>query len=116
MEQEEKTYFGIGEVEKITGIKQHTLRYWEAEFRIIRPARRASGQRKYTKEDIALIAKIKELLYEKGFTVAGAKKTLIEEKKKLRAQTVLEFGKENTAQNVLKKAKRELESILIMLR
>ena len=116
MEPGEKTYYGIGEVEEKTGVRQHTLRYWESEFRIIRPARRTSGQRKYTQEDINLILKIKKLLYEKGFTVAGAKKTLIEEKKKLRIQPELEFGKEHSAQNVLRKAKKELESVLSILR
>jgi len=116
METEDKTFFSIGEVEKITGVKQHTLRYWESAFRIVRPARRTSGQRKYTKEDIAHIAKIKNLLYDKGYTVLGAKKTLIEEKRKLQKQPELEFGKETSAQNMLKKTKKELEAILNILR
>ena len=116
MEIQDKTFYSIGEVEKLTMVKQHTLRYWEAAFRILRPARRATGQRKYTKEDIARILKIKTLLYEKKFTVSGAKKMLIEEKKRLQKQPELEFGKEADAQSMLKTTKRELEAILNILR
>ena len=116
MEIEDKKFFSIGEVEKITGVKQHTLRYWESAFRILRPARRTTGQRKYTKEDIAHIEKIKDLLYKKGYTVLGAKKTLIEEKRKRQKQPELEFDKESNAQNILKKTKKELEAVLNILR
>ena len=116
MEIEDKNFFSIGEIEKKTGVKQHTLRYWETAFRILRPARRTTGQRRYTKEDIAHIAKIKSLLYDKGYTILGAKKALIEEKRKLQKQPELEFGKETSAQNMLKKTKKELDAILNILR
>lgn len=72
----ERLYYRIGEVSRITGLKPHTLRYWESEFRVIRPYKAGSLQRLYRKRDLDLILKIKKLLYEEGFTIAGAKKKM----------------------------------------
>lgn len=72
----DKVYFKIGEVCEITGIKQHVLRYWESEFKIIRPVRGASKQRLYRRVDVENILRIKQLLYADGFTLPGAKKVL----------------------------------------
>jgi DNA-binding transcriptional MerR regulator len=72
----EKRYFRIGEVSALTGIESYVLRYWETEFPKIKPARSRSGQRLYKRRDIELILKIKDLLYQKKFTIAGAKKHL----------------------------------------
>jgi len=69
----EKQYFRIGEVSAITGIEPYVLRYWETEFPKIKPARSRSGQRLYKRRDIELILQIKDLLYQKRFTIAGAK-------------------------------------------
>lgn len=69
----EKQYFRIGEVSTITGIEPYVLRYWETEFPKIKPARSRSGQRLYKRRDIELILQIKDLLYQKRFTIAGAK-------------------------------------------
>jgi len=100
----------------LTGVKPYILRYWEQEFRILRPARRTSGQRKYTRQDIGLILKIKELLYTKGLTILGAKKFLIEEKRKRKKQPELEFTIEAQSVDLLKKTKKELEIILDLLK
>jgi DNA-binding transcriptional MerR regulator len=72
----DKLYFRIGEVSKITGLPTHVLRFWESEFSRIRPKRTASGQRLYTRRDIELILHIKNLLYEKKFTIQGARQHL----------------------------------------
>ncbi|MBW2565809.1 MAG: MerR family transcriptional regulator [Deltaproteobacteria bacterium] len=72
----EKRYFRIGEVSALTGIESYVLRYWETEFPKIRPARSRSGQRLYKRRDIEIILQIKDLLYQKKFTIAGAKKHL----------------------------------------
>jgi DNA-binding transcriptional MerR regulator len=72
----DKLYFRIGEVSKITGIPAYVLRFWETEFSRIRPKRTAAGQRLYTRVDIELILKIKRLLYEKKFTIQGARQHL----------------------------------------
>ncbi|WP_456433254.1 MerR family transcriptional regulator [Thermosulfuriphilus sp.] len=76
----DKAYFRIGEVAEITGIEPHVLRYWEKEFRQIRP-QRVAGQRLYRQKDVHLIFRIKKLLYEEGFTISGARRKLTEEKK-----------------------------------
>ena len=72
----EKLYYRIGEVSRITGLKPHVLRYWESEFKVIKPHKGGSLQRLFRKKDLDLILKIKKLLYEEGFTIAGAKKKI----------------------------------------
>ena len=72
----DKLFFKIGEVAQLTGTKPHVLRYWESEFKMLRPAKGDSGQRVYRKKDIELVFSIKRLLYEENFTIAGAKKKL----------------------------------------
>ncbi len=69
----DKLYFKVGEVSAIVGVPAYVLRFWEAEFKKIKPKRSASGQRLYRKSDIELILKIKHLLYEKKFTIQGAR-------------------------------------------
>jgi DNA-binding transcriptional MerR regulator len=71
-----QTYFSIREVSQTTQVKPYVIRYWETQFGALRPARRESGQRKFTQKDIATILQIKDLLYEKRFTIAGAKRCL----------------------------------------
>jgi DNA-binding transcriptional MerR regulator len=74
----EKLYYKIGEVAKFTGIKTHVLRYWETEFSTIRPNKSRTNQRLYRKQDVELILRLKDLLYNQGFTIAGARKKLRE--------------------------------------
>ncbi|MDI7258406.1 MAG: MerR family transcriptional regulator [Thermodesulfobacteriota bacterium] len=73
---QDRLYYRIGEVSRITGIKPHVLRYWESEFKVIRPHKGVSLQRLYRRKDLYLILKIKKLLYEEGFTISGAKKKI----------------------------------------
>ena len=75
-ELEEKEYFSIGDVKRITGVPEYSVRYWEAEFGLIRPIRLESGHRRYTKEDVYTILKIKDLIYKHKLTLEGAKKHL----------------------------------------
>ncbi len=74
----DKLYFKIGEVAELTGVKPHVLRYWEAEFASFRPAKSRSQQRLYRRKDVELVLRLKDLLYNQGFTIAGAKKKLRE--------------------------------------
>ena len=74
----DKLYYKIGEVAKFTGLKTHVLRYWETEFSAIRPNKSRSNQRLYRRQDIDLILRLKDLLYNQGFTIAGARKKLRE--------------------------------------
>jgi len=75
----EKLYYKIGEVSKITGVEPYILRYWEQEFKLLKPIRTKTNQRLYQKRDIESILKIKKMLYEERFTIAGAKKRLRQE-------------------------------------
>jgi len=73
-----KLYFRIGEVAKIVGVKPYVLRYWETEFSILKPGKTPSRHRLYRRHDVEMLLQIKMLLYEEGFTIAGAKKKLKE--------------------------------------
>jgi DNA-binding transcriptional MerR regulator len=74
----DKLYFKIGEVGKLADVPPHVLRYWESEFSAIRPKRANSKQRLYRRADVELILKLKVLLHERRYTIAGAKKFLEE--------------------------------------
>ena len=73
---EQQDYFSIGDVKRITGVPEYSVRYWEAEFNLIRPIRLESGHRRYTKQDVYTILKIKDLIYKHKLTLEGAKKQL----------------------------------------
>jgi DNA-binding transcriptional MerR regulator len=75
----EKLFFKIGEVCDITGVQAHVLRYWESEFPMLAPQKNRAGQRTYRKRDVEMVLRIKELLYEDQYTIAGAKKRLTNE-------------------------------------
>ncbi len=74
----DKLFFRIGEVCDLVGIKPHVLRYWETEFPQLRPSKTSGGSRLYRRKDIERISTIKYLLYEKRYTIAGARKALSE--------------------------------------
>ena len=87
----DKQYFKIGEVSALTNLESYVLRYWETEFKMIRPVRFGSNQRMYRRKDVEIILEIKKLLYEEGFTIAGARKKLLhhsKEEKKTPPQAV----------------------------
>ena len=75
----EKLFFKIGEVCDITEVQAHVLRYWESEFPMLAPQKNRAGQRTYRKRDVEMVLRIKELLYEDQYTIAGAKKKLTSE-------------------------------------
>jgi len=75
----EKLFFKIGEVCELAGVQAHVLRYWESEFSMLAPQKNRAGQRVYRKRDVEMALKIKELLYEDQYTIAGAKKRLANE-------------------------------------
>ena len=72
----EKIYFKIGEVCELVGVQAHVLRYWETEFSMLSPQKNRSGQRSYRRRDVEIALRIKQLLYDEMFTIAGAKKKL----------------------------------------
>ena len=75
----EKIYFKIGEVCDIVGVQAHVLRYWETEFSMLSPQKNRSGQRSYRRKDVETALRIKQLLYDEMFTIAGARKKLLTE-------------------------------------
>jgi len=74
----DKSYFRIGEVSKILGVAPYVIRYWESEFKSIRPVRAKSDQRLYRKKDVEELMTVRSLLYDQKFTISGAKKRLSE--------------------------------------
>lgn len=72
----EKQYYRIGEVSRIVGVQPHVLRYWESEFRTIRPEKSSKGQRVYSRRDVEKLLTVKDLLKNKGFSIAGARRQL----------------------------------------
>ncbi len=79
----DKLFFRIGEVSRVSGVKQHVLRYWETEFPGISPKKASSGHRLYRRKDVELILEIKRLLYEERFTIEGARKYLLQRSRKM---------------------------------
>ncbi|MBK8464371.1 MAG: MerR family transcriptional regulator [Chloracidobacterium sp.] len=77
----EKIYFKIGEVCDLVGVQAHVLRYWETEFSMLSPQKNKSGQRSYRRRDVEIALRIKQLLYNEMFTIAGAKKKLQSEQR-----------------------------------
>lgn len=87
----DKLYFRIGEVATLCRLPAYVLRFWETEFPQLKPVKGSTGQRMYRKRDVESVVRIKKLLYEDGFTIAGARVQLREETKSERNQTALPF-------------------------
>ena len=103
----EKLYYRIGEVEAITRVPAYVLRYWESEFKLLRPKKNPAGQRVYRKRDLELVQRIRTLLYDERLTLEGAKKRLLAESRKGPEQ--LQFGlKEAAYAGTLKKVRDRL--------
>src|SRR5438128_5991559 len=83
-----KRYFTIGEVSDLCGVKPHVLRYWEQEFTQLKPVKRRGNRRYYQHHEVLLIRRIRELLYEQGFTISGARNRLAEHHAAVRAEAV----------------------------
>ena len=103
----EKSYFRIGEVSKLLGVAPYVIRYWESEFKSVKPMRAKSDQRLYRRKDVEELMAIKKLLYSEKYTISGARKRLTE----IRGQTVtVGSGKDLVA--VIKAGLQELRKIL----
>jgi DNA-binding transcriptional MerR regulator len=121
-----KLYYKIREVCKIVGVEAHVLRFWETEFPSLSPPKSKSGQRTYRPKDIELLLEIRKLLYEDGFTIAGARKQLSSgtvREAEARGGTKIPKGRVRTEPKPrpappserLDKVKAELENILTLL-
>jgi DNA-binding transcriptional MerR regulator len=96
-----KRYFTIGEAGDLCGVKTHVLRYWEQEFEQLNPMKRRGNRRYYEQQDVIVIRKIRELLYEKGYTIDGARSCM---------------ASETNQTDILKEMRSELESVLELLK
>jgi len=119
-----KLFFKIGEVCEITETQPYVLRYWESEFPALAPAKNSSGQRIYRRRDIETVLRIKQLLYEEGFTIAGAKKRLEQEQAERPDTSTarVEAGAngsgaivEEQGRGVLREVREQLREILTLL-
>ena len=99
-----KRYFTIGEVSELCGVKPHVLRYWEQEFTQLKPVKRRGNRRYYQHHEVLLIRRIRELLYEEGFTISGARNRLGENTRSRSDESV-----ETGAQAQLERLGEELE-------
>jgi len=114
-----KRYFTIGEVSELCGVKPHVLRYWEQEFTQLRPVKRRGNRRYYQHHEVLLIRRIRELLYEQGFTISGARNRLDESLSAAPARTLSSTsspsrGADARAVN-LSNLKQELKSVIDLL-
>ncbi len=112
-----KLYYSIGEVSKITELKPYVLRYWETEFRQLSPPKNRAGNRTYRQKDIEVIEKIKDLLYNRKFTIKGAR-TLLNSREDMDDPNlkVQEEQSNEKQSEILVKVKQELETLLEYIR
>ena len=111
----DKLYFRIGEVSRICRLPAYVLRFWETEFPLLKPVKSSTGQRMYRQRDVENVLRVKRLLYEQGFTIAGARQHLRAEAKPVGRQSGLLFPKKGSPEN-LKKVRQGLQEILGILK
>ena len=109
-----KLYYSIGEVSRITELKQYVLRYWETEFPHLKPNKNSAGNRVYTPEDVENIKEIKKLLHEEKFTIKGARQHLKDVKSKNKVVDIDTMS--NIDVSLLKKIQKDVEGLLTSIK
>ena len=109
-EPDSKLYRSISEVSEMLDVKAHVLRYWETQFSMLRPKKNRAGNRMYRPEDVRLLLRIKELLYDRRYTIAGARRTLLDDRKLDEPQVEIGFS-EADRKLVLLEVKEELRAL-----
>lgn len=113
---ESKLYRSISEVSEMLDVKPHVLRYWETQFNVLRPRKNRAGNRVYRPEDLRILFRIRELLYDRRFTIEGARKKLLEEKRDP-APAQVEMGFADAERKlILGEIKHDLQQLLHRLR
>lgn len=113
-ELEGKMYRPISEVSELVGVKPHVLRYWETQFSMLRPRKNRAGNRMYRPEEIKMLLRIKDLLYARRFTIAGARRRLLDERKET---PQIDMGLDHADRTVvIHEVKEELRRIAARLR
>jgi len=111
-----KLYRPISEVAEVVGVKPHVLRYWETQFSMLRPRKNRAGNRMYRPEEVKLLLRIKELLYDRRFTIAGARRHLLAQRKEPAARQPEALAGEAERKLLLHEVKAGLRQILGRLR
>lgn len=114
-EPESKLYRSISEVSDLLAVKAHVLRYWESQFSMLRPKKNRAGNRMYRPEEVRLLLRIKELLYQRRYTIAGARRTLLDDRKLDEPQVEIGFT-EADRKLVLLEVKEELRALTAKLK
>jgi DNA-binding transcriptional MerR regulator len=109
----DKLYFRIGEVAALCRLPAYVLRFWESEFPQLKPVKSSTGQRMYRRRDVESVLRIKQLLYEQGFTIVGARQQLRSEVKTEKGQTAIPFPTQTPAE--IQRIRQGLREILMML-
>ncbi|MGA6980899.1 MAG: MerR family transcriptional regulator [Candidatus Sulfotelmatobacter sp.] len=109
----DKLYFRIGEVATLCRLPAYVLRFWESEFPQLKPVKSSTGQRMYRKRDVESVVRIKQLLYEQGFTIVGARQQLRSESKPDKAQSAIPFPAQSSAD--MQRIRQGLREILTLL-
>ncbi len=109
----EKLYFRIGEVARLCRLPAYVLRFWETEFPQLKPVKSSTGQRMYRRRDVESVVRIKQLLYEEGYTIAGARQHLRDEVKEGKKQVALPFM--TSSPTNLRQIRQGLQEILTIL-
>jgi len=109
----DKLYFRIGEVASLCRLPAYVLRFWESEFPQLKPVKSSTGQRMYRKRDVESVLRIKQLLYEQGFTISGARQQLRAETKSDKAQAAIPFPAQSVPE--LQSIRKGLREILDLL-
>lgn len=112
----DKLYFRIGEVGDLLGVEPHVLRYWESEFTALSPKKSGTGHRLYRRKDVELLLRIKDLLYDKKYTIEGARQQLHREIRSSKTQPAKTAQRDLFATDPLPEIRRELEGILEILK
>jgi DNA-binding transcriptional MerR regulator len=112
----DKLYFKIGEVSDLLGVEPHVLRFWEGEFPLLAPKKSGTGHRLYRRKDVELLLRIKHLLYEKRFTIEGARQALQREGRAVKRRSGRSIQQELFSSDPLPDIRRELAGILGMLK
>jgi len=110
-----KLYRSISEVSDLVAVRPHVLRYWETQFSMLRPKKNRAGNRMYRPDEVKLLLRIKELLYERRFTIAGARRRLLDERKETVPQVEIGFAAAER-KLVLHEVKSELRNLVDKLR
>lgn len=111
----DKLYFRIGDVSRLCKLPAYVLRFWETEFPQLKPAKSSSGQRTYRKREVEMALRIKKLLYEEGFTIAGARQHLRSENKAIKGQAALPFAPSKPVSRELREVRQGLKEVLGIL-